>query len=36
MRRPPPKKQKWWHLSRDEVFKLMQMLLALASLLLHW
>ncbi len=36
MRRPLPKKRKWWHLSRDEAFKIMQMLLTVLGLLLHW
>lgn len=36
MRRPPPKKTKWWHLSREEVFRLIALLPALLSLLLHW
>lgn len=36
MRRPPPKKRKWWHLSREEVFKLIPLLPLILNLLLHW
>jgi hypothetical protein len=36
MSRRPPKKKRWYYLSRDEVFKLMPLLLFILNALLYW